>query len=216
MNLLDKIRESLFQGTERISDATEKIVERGKRVSSEGVEATREIFAKISERTSDVTALARLKYELATLPKQLDVEALNLGRLVLALRRTGDFSAENEAFLEQAKTVEDLDKNIRKKQEDYEHLRKKHSDSYVIEKLSEDLSSANAIIDNVTISSKSNVVDKILREITLPKKALVSAIKRDEEIIIPDGNTKLNAGDQVIVIGDKKDVEKIVKRFSAT
>ena len=216
MGLLDKIKEGLFQGTEKITDVTEKIVEKGKMVGTEGVEATREIFTKISERTSDVTALAKLKYELVSFPKQLDVEALNLGRVVLTLHRSGEFSPENETFRKQLKTLEELDSTLKMKQNDYKQLKKKHSGNYVIEKLSEDLSSANAIIDQVIISNQSNVVNKVLKDILLPKEALVSAIKRDEEVIIPDGNTQLHAGDQVIVIGKINDVEKVVKRFSAT
>lgn len=216
MGLLEKIKESLFQGTEKVTDITEKIVEKGKKVGSEGVEASREIFLNISDRTSDVTALAKLKHELASFPKQLDVEALNLGRLVLTLRRSGEFTPENESFRKQLKTLEKLDSTFRMKQNDYEQLKKKHSSNYVIEKLSEDLSSADAIIDQVIISNQSNVVNKLLKEILLPKEALVSAIKRDEQVIIPDGNTQLQAGDQVIVIGKKNDVAKVVKRFSAT
>jgi K+/H+ antiporter YhaU regulatory subunit KhtT len=191
-------------------------VEKGKKVGTEGYEATQEIFIKISERTSDVTALAKLKYELASFPKQLDVEALNLGRVVLTLHRSGEFSSENETFRKQLKKIEELDSTLKMKQNDYEQLKKKHSDNYVIEKLSEDLSSANAIIDQVIISNQSNVANKLLKDILLPKEALVSAIKRGEEVIIPDGNTQLNAGDQVIVIGKINDVEKVVKRFSAT
>jgi K+/H+ antiporter YhaU regulatory subunit KhtT len=216
MGLLDKIKESLFQGTEKITDVTEKRVGKGKKVGTEGVDATREIFQNISERTSDVTALAKLKHELASFPKQLDVEALNLGRVVLTLRRSGEFTQENETFRKQLKKLEELDSTFKMKQNDYEQLKKKHSVNYVIEKLSEDLSSANAIIDQVAISEKSNVVNKLLKEILLPKEALVSAIKRGEEVIIPDGNTQLKTGDQVIVIGKKDDVEKVVKRFSAT
>jgi K+/H+ antiporter YhaU regulatory subunit KhtT len=216
MGLLDKIKESLFQGTEKITDVTEKIVEKGKKVGTEGVDATREIFQNISERTSDVTALAKLKHELASFPKQLDVEALNLGRVVLTLRRGGEFTQENETFRKQLKKLEELDSTFKMKQNDYEQLKKKHSVNYVIEKLSEDLSSANAIIDQVIISNQSNVVNKLLKDILLPKEALVSAIKRGEEVIIPDGNTQLHAGDQVIVIGKKNDVEKVVKRFSAS
>ena len=215
MGLLDKIKESLFQGTEKITDVTEKIVEKGKKVGTEGVEATREIFMNISERTSDVTALAKLKHELANFPKQLDVEALNLGRVVLTLRRSGEFSPENETFREQIKKLEELDNTFKTKQNDYEQLKKKHSSDYVVNKLSEDLSSAGAIIDQVIISDQSDVVDKLLKEILLPKEALVSAIKREEEVIIPDGNTLLKAGDQVIVIGKKDDVEEVVKRFAA-
>ena len=216
MGLLDKIKESLFQGTEKITDATEKIVKKGKKVGTGGVEATREIFQNISERTSDVTALAKLKHELASFPKQMDVEALNLGSVVLALRRSGEFSPENEIFQKQLKTLEKLDNTFRTKQNDYEQLKKKHSSDYVVNKLSEDLSAAGAIIDQVIISEKSNVVNKLLKEILLPKEALVSAIKREEEVIIPDGNTLLKTGDQVIVIGKKDDVDKVVKRFAAT
>ena len=138
-----------------------------------------------------------------------------MGRVVLTLRRSGEFSPENEAFRKQLKALVELDSTFRMKQNDYEHLKKKHSKNYVIEKLSKDLSVANAIIDQVIISEKSNVVNKLLKEILLPKEALVSAIKRQEEVIIPDGNTQLKAGDQVIVIGKIDDVGKVVKRFKA-
>ena len=67
----------------------------------------------------------------------------------------------------------------------------------------------------MVISEKSNVVNKLLKEILLPKEALVSAVKRGEEVIIADGNIQLKTGDQVIVICKKDDVEKIVKRFGA-
>ena len=215
MSLFDKIRDRWFQGTEKISDVTEKIVEKGKKVGTEGVEATRDIFMNISERTADMKALAKLKHELASFPKQLDVEALNLGTVVLTLHRAGEFSPENESFRQQLIKLEELDNHFRMKQNDYEQLKKKHSSNYVINKLNEDLSAANAIIDQVIISEKSNVVNKLLKEILLPKEALVSAVKREEEVIIPDGNTQLRAGDQVIVIGKKVDVEKVVKRFAA-
>jgi K+/H+ antiporter YhaU regulatory subunit KhtT len=215
MDFLDKIMESVFQGTEKIADVTGKIVERGKRVGSGGVEVTRDIFMNISERTSDVTALAKLKHELASLSKQLGVELLNLGRAVLDLRRSGEFSLENETFREQIEKLEELDKTFRTKQGEYEQLKMKHSSNYVVNKLSEDLSAVNAIIDQVIISEKSNVVNKLLKEILLPKEALVSAIKRGEEVIIPDGNTQLKTGDQAIVIGKRDDVEKVVKRFEA-
>ncbi len=215
MGLLDKIKESLFQGTEKITDVTGKIVEKGKEVGGGGVEATREIFTNISERTSDVTALAKLKHKLVSLPKQLEVEYLNLGRAVLALRRSGEFSPENKTFREQIKKLEELDNSLRTKQNEYARLKKKHSSDYVVNKLSDDLSAAGAIIDQVVISEKSNAANKALKEILLPKEALVSAIKREDAVIIPDGKTLLKAGDQVIVIGKKDDVEKVVKRFAA-
>ena len=216
MAFLDKIITGLFQGAEKISDVTEKIVETGKKVRSEGVGSTKELFTNISQRTSDVTALARRRYELASLSKQLETEFIKLGSALVSYQRSSTDSRDKEIFAKHMQKIEGLENKYKAKQYDYEQLRKKHSSDFVVNKLSEDLASANAIIDNVTISQKSNVVNKLLKEILLPKEALVSAIKREEEVIIPDGNTMLKAGDQVIVIGKKDDVEKIVKRFSAT
>jgi Trk K+ transport system NAD-binding subunit len=135
--------------------------------------------------------------------------------VVLTLRRSGEFSPENETFRDQIKKLEEMDNTFKTKQNEYEQLKKKHSSDYVVNKLSEDLSAAGAIIDQVIISENSNAVNKALKEILLPKEALVSAIKREEEVIIPDGNTLLKTGDQVIIIGKKNDVEKVVKRFAA-
>jgi len=208
MTILDKIIIGLFQGAE-------KIVETGKKVRSEGVESTKELFTNISQRTSDVTALARRRYELSYISKQLQTEYIKLGSALVSYQRSGGDSQDQETFLEQIQKIDGLENKYKAKQNDYEQAQKKHSSDYVVNKLSEDLASANAIIDNVTISQKSNVVNKLLKEILLPKEALVSAIKREEEVIIPDGSTVLKAGDQVIVIGKKDDVEKIVKRFAA-
>ena len=69
------------------------------------------------------------------------------------------------------------------------------------------------MIDQIAVKASSSVVNKRLKEVELPKNALISAIKRKEEIIIPDGNTKLMAGDVLTVIGKKKDVAKLTQSF---
>ena len=208
MIAFDKIMGQLFQGYE-------KIVEKGKKASSEGVDITKELFANITERTADVTSLARLKYELMSLCKKFEAELLSLGSALVAVQRNKDLAPDDEMFQPQVQKLTDLDASYKAKQNEYEQLRKKHSEDFVVNKLSEDLAAANGMIDQVIISEKSNVANKLLKEILLPKEALVSAIKREGEVIIPDGNTTLKAGDQVIVIGKKDDVEKVVKRFAA-
>ena len=47
----------------------------------------------------------------------------------------------------------------------------------------------------------------------MPKEALISAIKRNDEVIIPDGNTKILADDLVTIIGKKNDVNKVKKKI---
>lgn len=208
MIAFDEIMGQVFQGAE-------KIVEKGKKVSSEGADITKELFTTIAERAADVTSLARLKYELMSLRKQFEAELSNLGSALVVVQRNKDLVPGDEMFQPQIQKLADLDAGIKTKQHACDQLRKKHSDDYVVNKLSEDLAAANGMIDEVIISEKSNVTNKLLKEILLPKEALVSAIKREGGVIIPDGNTTLKAGDQVIVIGRKDDVEKIVKRFGA-
>lgn len=69
------------------------------------------------------------------------------------------------------------------------------------------------MIDQIVIKESCSLVNKKLKEIQLPKQALVSAIKRKDEIIIPDGNTRLIAEDVLTIIGKKKDVAKLVQSF---
>jgi Trk K+ transport system NAD-binding subunit len=111
--------------------------------------------------------------------------------------------------------LEELENQIHSKNSDYEELRKEISDDYVISKLSDDLAASGAVIDLVRISENSNVIDKQVKELLLPKDALISALKRGSEVIIPDGTTKLHAGDQVTIIGKIDDVERVAKRLTA-
>jgi len=48
----------------------------------------------------------------------------------------------------------------------------------------------------------------------LPKEALISAIKRNDEVIIPDGNTKILVDDIVTIIGKSNDVKKVKSKLS--
>ncbi len=215
MSFFEKLKEGLGQSSERLSGVAEKIVDKSIEIGSEGLEITKEVMANLNEKTSEITALARLKYDIVMLTRRLDSEYRKLGKIALDMHQVDDFDPENEVFQNQLKAISELDNDIRKKQTEYEELRKAQSENYVVTQLGEDLAAADATIEKVVISEKSNVVDKLIKEILLPKEALISAIKRTGEMIIPDGNTRLKAGDEVVIIGKKEDVEKIVKRFTA-
>lgn len=215
MSVFEKLKESLGQSTERLSGTAEKLIEKSVKIGSEGLEITREVVANISEKTTEITTLARLKYEILMLNRRKEAEFLKLGKIALDMHNAEEFDPENRVMQDQLSAIAAIDKDILAKQQEYEELRKAHSDNYVVNQLSDDLASADATMEKVIVSEKSNVVDKLLKEILLPKEALISAVKREDEMIIPDGNTRLKIGDQVVVIGKKEDVEKVVKRFSA-
>jgi trk system potassium uptake protein TrkA len=58
----------------------------------------------------------------------------------------------------------------------------------------------------------SKVTKKTLKEINFPKYSLVGAIQRNNIVIIPTGNTRIQAGDRVVVFALPmaiRDVEKL-------
>ncbi len=214
MSLIEKIKETFKQSSERVRPVADKLIEQGKKISEEGLEATREVVAGISEKASDITALTRHKIDINALNKQLQTEYTSLGKVALVLRSQDNPSLEHEEFQKQVDRIKNLKGRIAEKQKAYDAMRMQHSDNYVLNKLSEDLEASNAVLEQVTIAENSSMANKLLKELRLPKEALISAIKREDQLIIPDGNTRMLAGDEVTILGKTDDVAKVVKRIT--
>ena len=81
MDYFEKIRKVLEEGSEKIIKSTDKIVEKVKKVGEEGLEVSKEWFAEISDKTSEVASITRYKFDLNNLQKSVDNEYKNLGEL---------------------------------------------------------------------------------------------------------------------------------------
>jgi len=215
MKFLDKLRESFKKGSGKMSQTSERLFEKGKEVGEEGVEVTKEYLSQFGEKASEVASAIKLKFELKNLQKRFDLETVTLGKLIFDRSKSKSPHQIDETMKLSLDKLGELEHQINSKNIKYEELRKELSDDYVITKLSDDLASSGAVIDLVTISENSNVVEKQVKELLLPKDALISAIKRGGELIIPDGNTTLYVGDQVTIIGKIDDVERVAKRLTA-
>lgn len=55
----------------------------------------------------------------------------------------------------------------------------------------------------------SKQIGKSINEIKLPGKSLIAIIYRSGDIIIPNGNTELEAKDELAIIGDPEDIQKL-------
>jgi mannitol/fructose-specific phosphotransferase system IIA component (Ntr-type) len=58
-------------------------------------------------------------------------------------------------------------------------------------------------------SSFEYMIGKQIREIDLPGESLITLLKRGENIEIPHGNTSIQEGDLLLVIGEVEDIEKL-------
>jgi trk system potassium uptake protein TrkA len=75
------------------------------------------------------------------------------------------------------------------------------------------LENSGGTIDLFVVPDDSPITNKTLKEITLPKDVLITAVKKGNKVIIPDGNTKLEPSDQVTILGKVEDVEMTIKKF---
>lgn len=71
---------------------------------------------------------------------------------------------------------------------------------------------AAEILDTV-VTASSPIVGKPVSELALPKGALLGAILRGPDVIIPRGDTELVAGDNVIVFADSEAIPQLEGRF---
>jgi uncharacterized protein with PhoU and TrkA domain len=215
MSILDKIKQLINPDNIKIPESAESLLKKGEKLGQEGLSSVKEVMGSVTEKASEIGNMTKLRYELSTLKKTLDLEYRQMGALVVRLLKEDGFSEKDPAFVDQLERIDTLTKEIETKQRQLDEVSKNISDSYVIKQLSEDLAEADSTIDKVIVSDKSSAAGKLLKDLRLPKDALISAVKREGELIIPDGNTQLLAGDQVIVIGKRDDVSKVVKRLEA-
>ena len=214
MDYLEQIKKVLQESSEKLIKTTEIITEKVKKVGEEGAQISKELIDEISEKTSEIAKIATHKLDLTNLEKDIDNKYQHLGKLLVQLNASRNKEKTEALLINYMAEIDRSKREYDKKSIAYNSLRKTYSGNYMINKLSDQLAESNATIDQVLVSEKSSAAAKTLKEISLPKNALITAIKRDKEIIIPDGNTRLMHGDSVTVIGKKEDVQKVLKQFS--
>ena len=57
----------------------------------------------------------------------------------------------------------------------------------------------------------SDIVDKPLKKITLPKGVLITVIIRHNEVIIPSGDSVIKPGDRIVIFASRQAIPKIEK-----
>lgn len=78
------------------------------------------------------------------------------------------------------------------------------------------LNKGKASICSITLPMFSSIEGKTIKSIELPTESLIISILRDERLIIPQGDTVLYSGDEVIAICDSSDRKHLKKIFSGT
>lgn len=73
--------------------------------------------------------------------------------------------------------------------------------------LKANLEKGGGVLEQVDLSLHSPAKGCKVKDLNLPPEVLLGPLVRDKELIIPDGDTVLQEGDQVTLMGKKKDVQ---------
>ena len=77
------------------------------------------------------------------------------------------------------------------------------------------LDGVNVVMLGLSIPADSRLVGVFVREIGLPQPAAVSLVIRDRATLVPDGETRLRAGDQIVVVTTPQEREATERRLRA-
>ena len=213
MKFFDKIKDHFQKGTKEISEISGEWIKKGQKLGEESLNTAQKLLSQIEAKTNEASAIVKLKMDISKIKKQIEQEKQELGKLTFELSQTPGKKITKSALSEQLDKIGELEKLLEDKTKEYDLLRKVMSDSYVVDKLSDDLEKSGNTIDMFVVPEKSFITGKMLKEVTLPKDVLITTVKKGSKVLIPDGNTKLEPGDQITVIGKSEDVEKLVKSF---
>jgi K+/H+ antiporter YhaU regulatory subunit KhtT len=188
-------------------------------VSSKTGEFIKSGAEKTAETATYTSRLTQLTWERRSIQKKVEDEHLELGVLVHKLQKENRLADLKKAAQVNFDTLTAHETKLAGIDAEKERLASLHNigkeEENFAQDLAENLEASGGTMQKVIIKDSSPFVDKKLKEIKLPKEALIVNVMRGEEMIIPDGNTVLQAEDGVTLLGKKEDVETAVSFLSA-
>jgi len=167
----------------------------------------------LSEKTTEVSKLVRMKWERRTMQNELYLEFKKLGEAVYTTQVEKKESSLQERIKNNLKVLKDLEKRLETKEKEIEELSAR-MDRTQVRGLKKDLEMGDGTIEQIVVGERSSLSGKKLSEIQFPKAVLVGTVVRDEKVIIPDGQTVLQKGDKVTLLGKKKNVQDVIKQLA--
>ncbi len=171
----------------------------------------------VSVKTEELSVLAKLNWEKFKIQKSIEKELNKLGGKVFQLhveKREKDLTNETKDIIQ---TLTELEEQLLAKANEIKEVSDKGEiDKKQLKEFKKDLELGDGAIDQIVIDEKCKIAGKKLMEIKFPENVLIGAIVREEKVIIPDGNTVIQQGDKVTLLGEKDDVKEALKMIAGS
>lgn len=209
-NLWEKIRKDIQEGATTVSEKTSELFKSGAEVVKDGAETA-------STRINYSTRLAQLNWEHRTIQKNIEEEYEKLGALFFELNEKKKLDDFKTVAKPQFDLISTLEKELAETEKQQEELPEVYGlagiDKSTVSDLKKNLEESGGTIMQVVIEKGSSFLGKQLKDVKLPKEALMGTILRQGSIIIPDGQTEFLEGDKVTILGKKEDVELAIQQM---
>lgn len=68
-------------------------------------------------------------------------------------------------------------------------------------------------IVQMNVRESAKAVNKLLKDLSIPKKSVLISVTRDGEVVIPKGHTRILAGDEILILTDETSREELQRLF---
>lgn len=215
MNFLFKVKDQINKLRNTVPDVAEHTTSTLKEISQTTLNTSKELFSEIANKIKNIRALTELKLELDKLETELQEYYLKLGETAPQRSRWRKWDSKRKALVEAELTeIHELENKIKKiKKEIGEYQESAVGESFDIDNVGGEIDVSGYQILKMEVIEDSLINGKQIKEINFPEDLLVVLIKRDENVLLPDGQTIILAGDILTVIGKSEDVEKFISEY---
>lgn len=159
------------------------------------------------EQLKEKTEAAPLKLKIVFLENTLEALFLRLGSRVYDLGKAAEPAGENGDVRALLAEIAAKKEELEERREDFQKIWKEES-----RELKAALQKGGGLLEQVRISASSPARGNRVKNLPLPREVLLGPITRGPDLVIPHGETEIQEGDRVTLMGTRKDVET-AKRY---
>ncbi|MBN1352967.1 hypothetical protein JXJ21_26490 [candidate division KSB1 bacterium] len=202
MELWEKVKKGLEGSAATISEKAAEWYKSGAQMVKEGADV-------VSEKASELSRLTRLKWDQHNLQNEIEQEFIELGGRIYDQWSEKSSIKVDETIAEVIEKIKDLEAKLLLKETEIEEISKSVYKKN-IKDLQTSLDAGGGTVEQIVLTEKSPAVGQKLSKLEFPNDSLIGMIVRDDEVVIPHGDTVLQAGDKITVLGKKEDVDAAI------
>lgn len=173
--------------------------------------------AELINSSVDVSDLSRLQAEVEVLQSKIRHAFTNLGGDFYSQYAQGGSGDLSAPLQEQIAALRSMQPDLEEKEAELASLMAKYEEQSIsvthLREFKEALDNAGGSLEYVQVLEHSPLCGKTLMEIDIPDEVLAGLVIRKGTVVIPDGDTRIELNDRIVLLGKKDAVIDFLQDF---